>query len=58
MKIGWKKKLNDIPGLKGASKIQPLKGLSPGNKYYVKNNRGQDIILILGNASAQYRMKE
>ena len=56
--LGWKKKLNEIPGLKGFSKIQPLKGLSRGNKYYVKSNKGQEMILVLGNASAQYRMED
>lgn len=53
-----KKKLNEIPGLKGISKIQPLKGLSHGNKYYVKSNKGQEMILVIGDASAQYRMKD
>ena len=58
MMLGWKKKHNEIPRLKGVSKIQPLNGLSRDNKYYVKSSKGQEMILVLGNASAQYRMKE
>lgn len=58
MMLGWKKKINEIPGLKGFTKIQPLTGLSHGNKYYVKSKTGQDMILVLGSASAQYRMQD
>ncbi len=52
------KKINEIPGLKGSVKIKPIKGLLRGNKYYVRNSAGKDMILILGDASMQYRMKD
>lgn len=55
--LGLKKKLKEIPGLKGLERIQPLKGLSYSNKYFVKTNKGQKMILVLGTISEQYRMK-
>lgn len=58
MIFGQKRLLNNIPELKALAEIHPLAGFSCGNKYYAKTKAGQDVILILGDTSAQYCMKE